>query len=160
MNDEPIAFYMTWTVYGTFLQGDHRGWRKWRKGHQLPQPRMAQWRAERLKYDVILFDNLQRTHVATEIERLCSFRNWKLWVQNVRTNHVHVVAHAPGYTGAKVRDQLKANCTRVLRGPWPIFDDRPVWTEGGDWECINEVDDLEHVIDYVLYAQDRQESNN
>ncbi len=25
-NDDPIAFFITRTVYGTFLQGDLRGW--------------------------------------------------------------------------------------------------------------------------------------
>ena len=34
------------------------------------------------------------------------------------------------------------------------YFDCPVWTEGGDWECINSVDDLEQVIEYVLNAQD------
>lgn len=154
MNDEPLAYYITWTVYGTFLQGDLRGWRKWRKGHQLPQPRLVEWRAERLKHEIVIFNKLQRDQIAAEIERLCAYRHWKLWAQNVRTNHVHVVAHAPDYAGSKVRDQLKANCTRVLRSQWRDFDDRDVWTRGGDWECINEVDDLERVIDYVLFAQD------
>ncbi len=34
-SDEPLAFFYTWTVYGTFLQGDVRFWRKRRKGEQL-----------------------------------------------------------------------------------------------------------------------------
>ncbi len=43
-DDEPIAYFITWTVYGTFLQGDVRGWRERQKGEQLPQPRLADWR--------------------------------------------------------------------------------------------------------------------
>ena len=160
MNDEPLAFYITWTVYGSFLQGDVRGWRKWGKGMRAPQPRLAQWRADRLKYEVLVFDDEQRNCLATEIERLCGIRNWKLWAQNVRSNHIHVVVHGPSYTGAKVRDQLKANCTRLLRQQWQVYVDRPVWTEGGDWECINSLDDLEQVIAYVLDAQDRKNNNH
>jgi hypothetical protein len=53
-----------------------------------------------------------------------------------------------------VRDQLKANGTRGLREQWPAFCDRPVWTFGGDWECVNGEDDLEAVILYVRDAQD------
>jgi REP element-mobilizing transposase RayT len=156
MNDEPLAFYLTWTVYGCFLQGDIRGWRKWGKGIQAPQPRLSQWRSERLKYPVLVFDDEQRDWLSTEIERLCNFRNWKLWAQNVRTNHIHVVIHTPNNAGSKTRDQIKANCTRVLREKSHLYIDRPVWTEGGDWECINSVDDLEQVIAYVIEAQDRK----
>ena len=29
-NDEPLAYFITWTVYGTWLQGDVRGWRRHR----------------------------------------------------------------------------------------------------------------------------------
>ena len=49
MNSEPIAFFLTWTIYGTFLQGDERGWHRRRQGLQLPQLRLAEWRRERLK---------------------------------------------------------------------------------------------------------------
>ena len=32
--DEPIAYFITWTSYGTWLPGDERGW--WRKGEWEP----------------------------------------------------------------------------------------------------------------------------
>ena len=157
MNDEPLAYFITWTVYGTFLQGDLRGWRKWKQGFNAPQPCLAEWHAERLKFSVELLNREQRETVDSEIHRLCSYRGWKLWASAVRSNHVHVVAYASGYAGSKVRDQLKANCTRVLRERWPAFNDRPVWTEAGDWQCVNDENELEQVIMYVTEAQDRKE---
>jgi REP element-mobilizing transposase RayT len=159
-NDDPIAFFITWTVYGTFLQGDERGWRKWGKGEQKPQPLLANWRSERLIHSIELLDTQQREAVKAEIKRLCEFRGWKLWAHDARTNHVHVVVAAAGFAGSKVRDQLKANCTRVLRKQWPVFVDRPVWTVGGDWQCINTEDELEQVILYVNEAQDRKERDH
>jgi REP element-mobilizing transposase RayT len=155
-NNDPIAFFITWTVYGTFLQGDERGWRKWGKGKQKPQPLLANWRRERLKYPIELLDAEQREAVNSEIHRFCELRGWRLWAHNARTNHVHVVVTAARYAGSKVRDQLKANCTRVLREKWSTFVDRPVWTVGGDWECINTEDELERVVLYVNEAQDRK----
>ncbi|WP_153557266.1 hypothetical protein [Roseimaritima sediminicola] len=154
-HDEPLAFFITWTVYGTFLQGDERGWRKRFKGQQLPQPKLAQWRRERLKHTIQLLNAQQQVVVEQEIDRHGETRGWKVWARSARTNHVHAVVTAPNYSGATVRDQLKANATRGLREHWEVFHGRPVWTKLGDWECINTEDDLELVVRYVNEAQDR-----
>lgn len=154
MNDEPLAYFITFSVYGTFLQGDARWWRSRRDGTRSPQPLLEQWHRDRLKHEVILLDTDQRAAVKVEIERFCLFRNWKLWMSNPRGNHVHVVVSASGYSGSKVRDQIKANCTRIIRERWPLFVDRPVWTVSGDWQCINTEDEFEQVIQYAGEAQD------
>lgn len=155
--DDPIAFFITWTVYGTYLQGDMRGWRRRRQGHQLPQPRLAQWRGERLKYPILLLSAEQQTVVEQQCQRHCEHRDWHLWAVNARTNHVHAVVSASGYSGNTVRDQLKANCTRELREHWSELRDRQVWSVGGDWKCINSEDELENVCVYVIDAQNRKE---
>jgi REP element-mobilizing transposase RayT len=155
--DDPIAFFITWTVYGTHLQGDERGWRRRGKGLQNPQPRLADWRRERLKYEIQLLSLEQRNVVEEECRKHCDHRCWKLWEVNARTNHVHAVVTAVDCSGKTVRDQLKANCTRGLREKWAAFRDRQVWSVGGDWECINSEDDLETVCQYVREAQDRME---
>ena len=154
-NDEPVAFFITWTVYGTFLQGDERGWRRRKKGNQAPQPKLATWRRKRLKHAIELLGDAQQSVVAAEIDRLATFRDWHVWTKSARTNHVHVVVTASGYAGGTVRDQLKANCTRALRERWPKFVNRPVWTTGGDWQCINDEEKLEQLVVYVSEAQDR-----
>jgi REP element-mobilizing transposase RayT len=154
-NDAPLAFFITWTVYGTYLQGDERGWRKRCTGQQLPQPELAQWRRERLKHPVQLLNDAQQSVVEQEIERHCQKRGWKLWAKSARSNHVHAVVTASGYAGDKVRDQLKANATRGLREHWEEFRDRPVWTTLGDWQCIRNEEELETVVLYVVESQDR-----
>ena len=129
-SDDPIAFFITWTVYGTHLQGDERGWRRRRHGDQEPQPQLAQWHRERLTHPVILLTPEQRVIVGSECQRHCDHRGWRLWAVNARSNHVHAVVTALGYSGKVDRDQLKANCTRGLREQWTVFCDRPVWTVG------------------------------
>jgi REP element-mobilizing transposase RayT len=155
-SDDPIAFYVTWTVYGTHLQGDNRGWRRRRKGEQTPQPLLARWRSERLKHPIILLDRANRAVVESAIERHCQHRGWHMWAASARSNHVHVVVTAGGFTGKTVRDQLKANCTRELRECWKEFRERPAWTVGGDVQCINGEDELAIVVEYVNEAQDRK----
>ncbi|MCA9012020.1 MAG: transposase [Planctomycetaceae bacterium] len=157
MNDAPLAYFITFTVYGTFLQGDARWWRSRNKGARAPQPLLEQWHRDRLKHEVILLDDEQRIAVEKEIKRLCEFRGWQLWKANSRTNHVHVVVTASGYDGAKVRDQIKANCTRVVRERWPLFADRPVWTVGGHYQCVNTVEDLDQVVLHAGEVQDRKD---
>jgi REP element-mobilizing transposase RayT len=152
---EPLAFFITWTVYGSYLQGDERGWRRRREGIQSPQPRLAEWRRERLKHDVIFLSPEERKVVAIECRRHCDHRGWHLWEVNARSNHVHVVVTAVGYSGKIVRDQLKANCTRGLRQQSERYCNRAVWTVGGDWESVNSDDDLEAVCLYVREAQDQ-----
>ncbi len=156
-SDDPIAFFSTWTVYGTHPQGHKCGWRQRRKGDQPPQPQLAQWHRERLKHDVILLSPEQRLIVEQECHRHCDHRGWHLWAVSGRSNHVHAVVTAAGYSGKAVRDQLKANCTRELRERWAAFCERPVWTVGGDWKCINSEDGLEAVVEYVGEVQDRME---
>ncbi len=156
-NDDPLAFFITWTVYGTWLQGDERGWRRYRGGHEKPQPLLADWRRERLLHDVVLLNEQYRGIVKLEIESHCDRRGWKLWVANPRSNHVHVVVTAVEYSGTTVRDQLKANGTRGLRETNGIFRDRPVWSRGGDWQCVNSEDDLAIVIKYASDVQDAKD---
>lgn len=154
---EPLGYFITWTVYGTFLQGDARWWRKKRQGLTPPQPRLEQWHRDRLKHDVILLADEHRKIVKSEIEYHCKNRRWRLWFANPRTNHVHVVVTAPGYAGKKVRDQLKANCTGGLRQNDKRFVGRPVWTTKGDVQSLYTEADLDLAIQYAGEAQDRME---
>jgi hypothetical protein len=152
--DEPIAFFITWTIYGAHLQGHARGWRRRRHGYQPPQPRLEEWHARRLNHPILKLNLDQRQTVERQCHAHCAHRVWKVWALNARTNHVHCVVTAVGYAGDVVRDQLKANATGALRKQWEIFRERPVWAVGGDWECVNREDDLEDVCCYVRDGQD------
>jgi REP element-mobilizing transposase RayT len=155
--DDPLAYFITWTVFGTHLQGDEQGWWRRDKGDQPPQPRLAKWHRGRLKREILLLSPEQRRIVERECQHHCEHRGWKLWEVNARSNHVHIVVTAIGYSGKAVRNQLKANCTRALRQQNTAYCDRRVWTFGGDWKCINTEDDLESVCIYVRESQDRME---
>lgn len=154
MNEVVLGYMITWTVYGTFLQGDDRWWHKRNKGSISPQPRLYQWQADQLKYPIMLPTDLDRRAIEEAIAEHAAHRGWHLWAANARSNHVHTVITAKDVKGKKVRDQLKANCTRALRERCPDWRNRPVWSEGGHCECLNTEDELEAAIEYVLFAQD------
>lgn len=68
ITDEPAGYSITWTVYGTFLQGDERWWSKRGLGEQAPRPLLEQWHRDRLKHEVILLSDECRDVVRSEIE--------------------------------------------------------------------------------------------
>ena len=115
MNDEPIAYFITWTCYGTWLPGDERGWIKWHKGEHIPQPLLADWCRRKMVENPVLLDETQRQIVHETIRKHCEIRGWRLHAVNCRSNHCHTVVTAPSHAGEVVRDQLKAWCTRKLK---------------------------------------------
>ena len=67
--DDPLAYFITWTVYGTFLQGDSRWWSQRNRGSHPPQPLLEKWHSDRLKHDIVLLNSEQRKTVESAISR-------------------------------------------------------------------------------------------
>ncbi len=152
MND-PVTYFITWTTYGTWLPGDSRGWRKWKAGEQQPQPLLEDWCRDRMKENPVLLDELQRKEVEAICRRHAEIRGWELHAVSARSNHVHI-AVTTNAEPRKVRDQFKANATRVLRQPSNPIVNEKVWTRGGDVAIINGEDSLEQVILYITEGQE------
>ena len=161
MNREPLAYFLTWTTYGTWLPGDDRGWTQWHKGLQPPNEPLRQWSAAKLTEQPVTLDDEQRILVDDTIRRHCKIRNWTLQALNVRTNHIHAVVTAVNYAPETVVDQIKAWCTRNLKAISGSRADSGKdrthwWTEGASKRWINREADLEAAILYVNDTQDRE----
>ena len=156
METSPTSLFITWTVYGTFLPGDDRGWRHRTRGSIDAQPLLETWTRNRLNHDILLLEKCMRDIVESAIGEICAFRGWKLWAVSARTNHVHAVLTAPGYEPTLARDQLKAKATRELRRVYDVWKNRPVWAAKGDIEFLDTEDDIEQCVIYVTEAQDRK----
>ncbi len=181
VHSDPVRLFITWTTYGTWLPGDKRGWRKWKSGQQQPQPLLADWCRDQMNEQPLFLDQHQRDAVENVVREHAEIRGWQLDAVSARSNHVHVAvslvlsvsgkALAAGDTETltakalttgssaikRVRDQFKANGTRVLRNlPIPVTHEK-VWTKGGDIQLIDTDDDWEQVILYITVAQDRME---
>ncbi|MCR9293502.1 MAG: transposase [bacterium] len=151
--DEPIAFFLTWTTYGTWLPGDERG--SWHQGDfQEPNLLFRQMAAAEMKETSFLASFHDREIIHRTICRHCAIRNWDLHAVHARSNHVHVVVSAPGYKAETVRDQFKAWCTRKLKLAHP--NRQRFWTEGGSCRSINHESDLETAVRYTNEAQDME----
>lgn len=147
-----IAYFITWTTYGTWLPGDERGWTQWHQGWKAPDKSLADYSRSIMTEDAVTLQTVQRQLVEGTIVKHSNIRNWKLWAKNCRTNHVHVVVTAYRYDGETVRDQFKAWCTRLLKSE---FNPKKTnwWTEGGYVKPIDNEDDLSAAIRYTLEAQ-------
>ncbi|TWT69327.1 transposase [Crateriforma conspicua] len=164
---DPVTLFITWTTYGSWLPGDARGWTRWKQGEQQPQPVLEDWCKDRMNENAVLLESSQRESVEEVIRQHAQRRGWQLHAVSARSNHVHIVVTVVPSIGdpnfrmsdgvKRVRDQFKANATRVLRhGQNPVMNEK-VWTKGGDIQLIVTDDDLEQVMIYVSEAQDRMD---
>ena len=160
MDTDPLAYFITWTCYGTWLPGDNRGWLKWHSGEQLPQPRLSRWCIEQMTEEPVTLDGSQRMVVHNAIQSLCTVRDWHLLAVNCRSNHCHSVVCSSNHAGEQVRDQLKSWTTRALkehqRGMGVHQDHlrNQWWTRNGSVRYVFDEASLESAIQYTLEAQD------
>jgi hypothetical protein len=156
---DPLAFFLTWPTYGTWLPGDERGWVLYSVGHQSSDEfrrRMAEmWMTE----DACRLAPDQRRLVEATVARHCEIRGWELFEVNCRSNHLHVVFNGQLQPDV-MRTQFKAWCTRRLKereiaqGLSPTNVRQNWWAERGSCRYINDDASLEAARLYVRDAQD------
>lgn len=152
--DDPIAFFLTWTTYGTWLPGDPRGWVDYRHGWQLPDPIALLEARSRMSEDACVLSVDERRIVEAQAAKTCAYRGWTLHAVNCRSNHVHLVVSASETNPSKIRVDIKAWCTRRLKTCNP--DRENWWSERGSQRHIFSEESLRAVIQYVTAAQDRK----
>ena len=140
--DDPIAFFLTITTYGTWLPGDARGWVEYRRGWQLPDPVLELEARAGMAEDACILDREQRAIVEGQIEETCRHRGWTLHAVNCRSNHLHAVISAPATAPKKIRKDIKAWCTRRLKERCDPTREN-WWAERGSIRWIYDDDGLE-----------------
>lgn len=154
MHQDPIAFFLTWVTYGTWLPGDSRGWVEYKRGWKLPDWVRELEAAAKMSENACILNREQRNAVENQIAETCEYRGWELNAVNCRSNHVHVVVSVFEVSPKKIRTDLKAWTTRRLkhydssRSAW--------WAERGSIRWIYDDNSLESAIAYTLDAQDQK----
>jgi len=150
---DPLAFFITWPTYGTWLPGDERGWVEYHRGWKLPNPSLEQACRKCMVEEQCVLSATEREIVIEQIRETCSYRKWTLLATACRSNHVHVVVGAVGTHPKKIRIDLKAWCTRRLqersnkhRTNW--------WAERGSIRYVWDDESLAQVVAYVCEGQD------
>jgi REP element-mobilizing transposase RayT len=153
----PLAYFLTWTTYGTWLHGDARGSFDANGNYIPPNDALRDLDRALMTTDSVVLDSHQRAIVDKVIVDHCRIRNWVLHARNVRTKHVHAVVSA-NVDGATVREQLKAWASRRLSefaGLARAKDSEGAkkwWTQKGN---IEEIWKDRHLESVVLYVEDQ-----
>jgi hypothetical protein len=87
-HEDPLAYFLTWATYGTWLPGDGRGWFVYKGGWQPPDAIREREAKARMTEDACILTSEQRKVVETQIAETCARRGWTLHAVNCRSNHV------------------------------------------------------------------------
>jgi REP element-mobilizing transposase RayT len=139
----PLAYFISFRCYGTWLHGDERGsvdhsHNTYGTPMLMPDEKRRREMRSRMKRDPVELTATRRAAVEEAVRETCDKRKWVLKAINVRTNHVHCVVTAIGKP-EPVMNAFKANATRKMvdagalqRGikPWSRHGStRYLWTE-------------------------------
>jgi hypothetical protein len=97
--DTPLAYFISFRTYGTWLHGDERGsidrfHNRYRSPYLPPNPTWHRYNQQQLKAPPLILGAKQRRVIEDAIRETCRIRKWVLLAFNVRTNHVHTVVSA------------------------------------------------------------------
>ncbi len=141
-----IAYMLTWTTYGTWLQGDERGYCKDTKVLS-ENPALNNSNYNRLKQKAVYLSDHQRNLVKTAIYEEAKRIGQRIYALTVQENHVHLVLK-------KTKEKIESAVHRYKRAATFVLRKEGVkgiiWTKGYDKRYCFNVDDLKSRIDYVL----------
>ena len=153
MYSSPLAYFITFSTYGSRLHGDER--ESVIVKEDAPRligrnDALKQYEEKAMKYPEVTLDEPQRQVVLDTILKHCQIKQWHPYAVHVRSNHAHVIVKS-SEDPDKVMYDLKAWATRRLREAGNHFD--TVWTRHGSTKYIFKYDKLKEKIHYVIYEQ-------
>ena len=150
---EPLAVFLTWTTYGSWLPGDDRGWVDRHGQRHDRNVTLARHATLLMRGHPVVLTGVQRKVVEVAITSLCEARKWPIHAVACRSNHVHVVITVHECDPARVLAGIKAWCSRTLsvgarrEGRW--------WTKGGSARRLYDRHAVDATVRYVIEGQDR-----
>ena len=136
---------VTWTTYGSWLQGNKRGYVK--DGKILSQnDKLKSANLKQQKYPIVKLNSEQRQIVKyTIIEEDCR-TNHRILAIAVCSNHVHIVASVSDESIEQVVHRYKYSATLALR---KFGTQGKIWSRGFDKRFCFTNKELEYKIKYV-----------
>ena len=156
-NEFPLAYFISFRTYGTWLHGDERGsvdrkHNKYGTPKLRPNPKLVDAERELLKHPPFKLNAYQRPVVKEAIREVCKHRGYQLIAINVRTNHVHTVVSAQSKP-EPILLAFQAYATRALRKKGLLEKNVKPWSRHGSTPYLWKEKHVAAAIDYVLNGQ-------
>jgi REP element-mobilizing transposase RayT len=150
---QPLAYFLTWTTYGTWLPGDARGWvnRRRRDGQvvEAPSPALESFARDLMSETPVILDPPMRGIADEAIRQACHEFRWTIRALEVRSNHVHIVVTANDAGPGKVMGVLKVRATQALNAVEAGRQRDRWWTKDGSKRVLNSPASVAVAIRYV-----------
>jgi len=140
-----VGYMITWTTYGTWLQGDKRGYVK--NGKILPTSRsLEDSNKHNLSKEPVKLTKTHRQIVQDAIFEKAKQLNQKIYALSVSSNHVHIVAEYIAMPIGLVVRHYKGSAQAALRKRG--LSGR-IWTKGFDKRYCFDQHTLQNRINYA-----------
>jgi REP element-mobilizing transposase RayT len=140
-----IGYMVTWTTYGSWLQGDKRGYVK--NGRILAQnDKLKSANQRQQKYPIVKLNTEQKQIVENAITEEAQRINHKIFAIAVCSNHVHIVAGVSEETIEQAVHRYKYSATLALR---KFVSHGKIWSKGFDKRFCFTDEELENKVRYV-----------
>ena len=154
MPNQPLAYFITFSTYGTWLHGAEPGSVD-REHNQFGSPLLEsndETRCrdrEQMTQPQYQLDAPRRAVVRDDVVEECHFRGWNLLALHVRSNHVHVVVTTEQDPEFVMRN-CKAHASQQLTKAGFDSRERKRWTRHGStkylWTWAAVVDKIEYTL--------------
>ena len=155
----PLAYFITFSTYGTWLHGTDKGAGSVDRDHNTygqafvaPDPKRLDRARALMTQPPYVLDAARREVVLNALVTLCREKGWSLLAAHVRSNHVHVVIAADREPGRLMSD-MKARASRDLNRAGLDPADRTRWTRHGSTRHLF---DTVAVAEKIVYTLDEQ----
>ncbi|MGD0785072.1 MAG: transposase [Sedimentisphaerales bacterium] len=140
-----LGYHITWTTYGTWLQGDGRGYVK--DGEILPVNEALLQSNQKLQMqDAVKLSKPQREIVREAITKQAEMLKQRIYALAIKSNHIHLVVEYTPQPIEKIVAYYKNAARQALK---TVGCDGKIWTAGYDKRYCFDKETLERKIRYV-----------
>jgi REP element-mobilizing transposase RayT len=151
----PLAFFITFSTYGTWLPGTDKGMGSVDRQHNeygtsfvTPDPNRETQARSQMFQPPYTMDASRREVVRDAFVALAQEKDWRLLAVHVRSNHIHIVISAERDPGRLMSD-LKARASRDLTRAGFDNADRRRWTRHGSTQHLFTTEQVQKKIKYM-----------
>ncbi|KTD66063.1 transposase [Legionella shakespearei] len=153
----PLAYFITFTCYGTWLHGEKPS--SVDRFNNTPQTNFLPFNKKRshlvkmkMSETPYSLDESRRSIVLNSIIKACKHRQWVLLAAHVRSNHVHLVIHTL-LQPETIMNTIKSYASRHLNLMQLDGSRINRWTRHGSTRYLWNESEVESTIQYVINEQ-------